>query len=434
MIRLHPFQGYRYDPERSGPLEDLVTQPYDKITSGMLDRYLAKSRFNVAHVIKNSDYAEAGLLFAEWIRSGFLKPDSAPCLYPYEQRFRFENGTVARLGVIGLVPLDDGESAVKGHERITQKAFDDRLELIRRTESNDGLIFSLYSDPQLTAEQALRDVTRTDAPVIDLEDEFGVRHRLWKVEDRGLQERISAPIHGKKLYIADGHHRFHTALAFREECLNQGWKPSAVESFDKRMMALFNMDSPAVKILPTHRALKNLEAFEPTGLINHLERHFEVLPQGDLPTLLSSMRGEGRRLGMVLPAGCYLLVLKSSPSEIIPKLTESGRELDVNLLQDGILEPALGIDRSRVSAGDNLDYFRDAENMIARIREGSCQVGFLLNPTRLDQVRRIADEGSRMPPKSTDFFPKLLTGLVFMKMQIARDLAGLSPQREKQVS
>jgi len=278
MAELYPFRGYRYDEAKVGNIGDVVTQPYDKISPEMRLAYLERHPDNVARVIKNPDYQDAAEHLSRWIADGVLKGDQVPSFYPYEQVFEYEGASLSRLGFIGLVSLDDENLAVKGHENVLKKPLEDRLRLIRANEANDGLIFTLYSDPEMGVDGALSEFTAQHGPVCDLHDEFGVRHRIWQLPESGISERIVDSLRGKPLYIADGHHRFQTAVSYRQECLEKGWHSEAVESFDKRMVALFNMDSPEVKILATHRAIRNISAFSGEHLVNQLEAFFQVRP------------------------------------------------------------------------------------------------------------------------------------------------------------
>lgn len=420
MARVYPFRGYRYDPEKAGPLDRLVTQPYDKISDRLLDDYLARSPYNVAHVIRNSNYQEAGTYFRSWIDQRVLRQDPSPSFYPYEQSYTYEGKEYSRLGFIGLVGLKDSDLAVRGHERVLQKPFEDRLNLIRQTESNDGLIFSLFSDPAQKVDTALSKVAGRAAPAIEVTDDFGVRNRLWLLSDPDLQRQIVDSLRTAMLYIADGHHRFETACRYREECLERGWYPEGVESFDNRMMALFNMEAPGLQILPTHRAVRNLPDLDLRVLLKQLGKYFRLSQLRDLEELDTFMATENHALGMVSrgPLTFHGLVLRDSPTGFMPQIEGKARELDVNILHQGILEPFLGIGRLELEKESHVDYYRDRKSMIDQLIEGRHELAFLLKPTRLEQVRQISELGEKMPQKSTDFYPKLLTGLVFMKMMI----------------
>ena len=423
MPRLYAFRGHRFDPQMVGNLDDVVTQPYDKISEFLRRRYLDRSPFNVAHVIVNSDYEAAGRAFAGWISQGALRRDEEPSLYVYQQSYTWEDRGYERTGVIGLVSIREAAASIKGHEKTMSGPLQDRLHLLRQTEVNDGLIFSLYQEPARHTDLLLEEVMAGGPPLIDVADDSGFHHRLWRIEEQGIQEELNEILKPLTFYIADGHHRFQTAVHFMQECEEKGWKPGAVESFDKRMMALFNMESPGLRILPTHRALRDLVDFNLEEFLSVLASQFEVHPQGSLEELRSLLDRSARTLGMI--SGRPLKAYSLRPREGLPsgpqELPGSAPDLDVNLLHHGILEPLLGIARAELAAQSHVDYFRDADRLAEGIEAGDYSLGFLLRPTTLEQVRRCSDEGTMMPQKSTDFFPKLLTGLVFSKMVISKD-------------
>jgi len=427
MAELYPFRGYRYDPARIGDIGDVVTQPYDKITPAMSQRYLERHPQNVVRVIKNPDYKDASDQLDSWINTGVLHADEAPSVYPYEQIFEYEGTSLSRIGVIGLVGLDDENLSVKGHENVLTQPLQDRLNLIRANEANDGLIFTLYSDSEMSVDEALADFADHHEPVYELYDDYRVRHRLWQLPKSEVSGAIVGALRDKPLYIADGHHRFQTALLYYQECLAKGWKPAARESFDKRMVALFNMESPEVKILATHRAVRNLSDFRADQLISRLQDFFEVHEHGDVRELFNSLEDVRHQIGLMtaIPSRIYRLSLKPGALEdelFMPRVSGIARELDGNLLHEGILDPMLGIGPEELAGQRYVDYLRDRNELAAGIRKGRFQAGFFLNPTTVEEVKTISELGEKMPQKSTDFFPKLLTGLVFMKMEIDKGL------------
>lgn len=424
MANLYPFRGYRFNPEKSGGLDRIVTQPYDKISVSLRRDYQKRSPYNVAHVICNSDYEAAGKRLKEWIAEGALDRDDSPCLYVYRQTFHIEKEMVERTGVICLVSLEHAEQTVKGHERVLDGPLQDRLQLLKATEMNDGLIFSLFSDPTKSSDRLLG-LAATAAPAIEVRDDFEVTHHVWPIRDKETNARILQIIDPLTLYIADGHHRFETACTYARQCREKGWRPSAVESFDKRMMALFNMEGTGLRILPTHRAVKGLADFNQLVFLESLKSDFIVGKQGSLEDVRSEME-TGKKLGLVVgqPERFYLLSPLKEDLESLKKLTPSDRNLDVNLLHMAILERLLGIGPKELATQSNVEYHRDPKVVVDRVRSGECQIGFFLRPTKLAQVRACSEAGVKMPQKSTDFFPKLLTGLVFSRMEIDKESLG----------
>jgi len=425
MANLYPFRGYRFNPEKSGELDRVVTQPYDKISVSLRQDYQKRSPYNAAHIICNSDYEAAGKRLKEWIAEGALARDDSPCLYVYRQTFQIEKESVERTGVICLVSLEHAEQTVKGHERVLDGPLQDRLQLLKATEMNDGLIFSLFSDTTKRSDRLL-DLVTTAAPAVEVRDDFEVTHHVWPIRDKEINAKILQIIDPLTLYIADGHHRFETACTYARQCREKGWRPSAVESFDKRMMALFNMEGTGLRILPTHRAVKGLADFHQRVFLESLKSDFIVEKQSSLEDVRSKLEIETKRLGLVLgqPERFYLLSPLKENLRSLNKLAPSARNLDVNLLHVAILEQFLDIGPKELATQSNVEYHRDPGSVVDRVRSGDCQMGFFLRPTKLSQVRACSEAGVKMPQKSTDFFPKLLTGLVFSRMEIDKENLG----------
>lgn len=423
MAHLFPFKAFRYSSALVQNPADVVTQPYDKITPDMRSRYLERHPFNIVRVIKNPDYQDASSHLKRWIEESVLERDPVPGFYPYEQVFEFEGEKERRMGFISLVSLRDSNLAIKGHENILSEPLEDRLNLIRQTESNEGLIFTLYSDPQLSADRILDECTSAAPPLMNVVDDYGVTHRLWTITDPAAQRAINEALGNLPIYIADGHHRFQTSVLFCQECEDKGWRPAAVESFDKRLIALFNMRAPGLRILPTHRGIRNLGAFDRASFLRALGQFFDSSDVDSWPSLKQRMAENEHRIGLVLGTPPLFFLLQPRPDAFaapafLPALESPARELNVNLLHEGILKPYLGIGKEELASQRYVDYFRDPAELIAGVQESRYQLGFILNPTTLEQVRLISEKGEKMPQKSTDFYPKLLTGLVIMKMEI----------------
>jgi len=425
MAEVLPFRGYRYSREEIADLGDVVTQPYDKISEQMQQEYLKRHRYNIVRVIKNNDYANAGETLNQWIQSGILKQDDSPSFYPYEQTFHFEGQSFSRLGFMGLVSLEADPDSVKGHERVLDRPLEDRLNLIRSTEANEGPVFMLYSDPSMQVDQLIRRFTQDHAPIIEVTDGDGNRHRMWQACEKDLHQQIGDILSGSQFYIADGHHRYKTSQLYYQECQARGWKVVGGESFDKRMVTLFNLDSPELKILPTHRGIHNLKEFDLEQFLSRLEPDFQVEKVATLGELEAAMEGPGVRIGLAVQDNptYYLLQLRKSTGDeptFMAGITGALRQLDVNVLHEGILNACLGVDARQSSGQAQVAYFRHRGELLAQLEQGDLQAAFILNPTRLDEVRELSEQGEKMPQKSTDFYPKLLTGLVMMKMEIGK--------------
>jgi len=425
MTEVLPFRGYRYSREEIPDLNDVVTQPYDKISEQMRQEYLKRHRYNIVRIIKNNDYENAGGKLDRWIQTGILKQEDSPAFYPYEQTFHFEGQSFSRLGFMGVVSLEADSDAVKGHERVLDRPLEDRLNLIRSTEANEGPVFMLYSDPSMQVDQLIQGFSQDHEPIIEVTDGDGNRHRMWQMCDEDLHRQIGEILSGSQFYIADGHHRYKTSQLYYQECRAKGWKVVGGESFDKRMVTLFNLDSPELKILPTHRGIHNLKDFNLEQFLSSLESEFQVEKMADLAELEAAMQGPGVRIGLAVQnhSTYYLLQLRKrtgGETTFMAGITDALRQLDVNVLHEGILLACLGVDARKPSGQAQVAYFRHRGELLAQLEQGELQAAFILNPTLLEEVRELSEQGEKMPQKSTDFYPKLLTGLVLMKMEIKK--------------
>jgi uncharacterized protein (DUF1015 family) len=435
MANLHPFRAYRFNPEITGDLEKVVTQPYDKISTALQEEYYRRSPYNVVRVTKNyekiqdpdTDYPDAAATFLQWLEQKALIQDSAPGFYAYDQEYEIDGERKVRRGFVGLLDLKHSGSAILPHERTLAEPKMDRLRLMRCTESNDDLIFMIYTDDKLAVNRLLEESLSGTSPEIRVKDDYGAMHKLWQVNKPEMVKKIQAAMVPEELFIADGHHRFETALNYMKECEGNNWKPAGTESFDKRMVACFNSADEGLTILPTHRLVRDLANFDSQRFLKASEQYFLVEPADSAEALWNRMK-ENRANASVF--GFYardirkfiLLRLKeeSKTDPVLLAHSEVYRDLDVSILHTLILERLLGIDEAKLVAQAHVDYARDRTACIGRVDQGEYQAVFFLNPTSVQQVQRVALVGERMPQKSTDFYPKLLTGLLFMKMEIKK--------------
>jgi uncharacterized protein (DUF1015 family) len=402
LARIYPFQPLRYT-EKAGSLDHLVTQPYDKISPEMRTRYLGLSPYNLVRIIlgerlpddsETSDiYTRAANHLNDWTRGGILVRDAEPAIYPYFQEFT-EPDTGERLvrkGFIALGAVEDYSAGiVHRHEQTLSGPKKDRLELLRHTHAHYGQLFMLYPDPEGAIDRLL-DECATTQPLAQVGDEYGAAHRLWRLPNAGPIQQLMAD---KKLLIADGHHRYETALAFRNE--NPGL-PGA----DRVMMTFVNMYSPGLKILATHRLVNGLADGFQDRLLQSTTAGFDVRELGSAEELQSLWRDSGGRTVIGAAIGSRLF-----------SFTEKGSGgLDVRVLHEKLLGQALGIGEQAVREEANLRYIRGLEPALEQARKGAAQIAFLLKPTSIQQVADTSFAGGVMPQKSTDFYPKLLSGL-----------------------
>jgi len=412
LASVKPFQPYRYSAQAGDPAT-LLTQPYDKISPQMQARYLAASPYNLVRVILNqkrdSDnaadnvYTRSARYFEDWIRQGILAQDPAPGFYPYFQEFEVPDTgePLTRKGFIGLGKLEDyGAGAVYRHEETLVGPKKDRLEVLRHTRAHFGQLFMLYPDRAGSVDRELNQATQ-GAPLVDVSDEYGARHRLWSATDAARVARIQELMAPMKLLIADGHHRYETALTYRDEHPDD---PAA----QYVMMTFVNMYSPGVKILATHRVMHNLPDFSGGHLRSKATGAWSAKTFDSLAELkheLNTAAPQTVRIGAVTSSGVLLL---ARPRQ--------GGELDVPVLHEEILGKWLGIGQDAVREEKHIDYVRGIDAAAAVVQERSAQVAFLLDPTPVEEMARVAFAGGVMPQKSTDFYPKLLTGLAIYRL------------------
>ncbi len=402
MATIFAFQPYRYTP-KAGPLQDLVTQPYDKISPEMQQRYLRRNPHNLVRIIlgerhesdnaRDNVYTRAAQYLNDWIAQGFLERDSEPALFAYFQEFENPDTSerLVRKGFIGLGAVEDySAGVVYRHEQTLSGPKKDRLELLRHTHAHFGQLFMLYADPAGEIDRML-DETAQSQPAGDVTDEYGARHRVWKIADPARIERIRSLMADKKLLIADGHHRYETALAFHKE------NPQLPGS-DRVMMTFVNMHSPGLTILATHRLVSGVDTPNFPG---RAREYFDMEEIGSAQELKQAWQREAGKT-----------IIGAAIGDKLYRLTafDAANQLDVRVLHDVLLNRVLGIDEEAVRDEKHLRYIRGLDAAIEQARDGKAQIAFLLKPTSIEQVAEISFAGGVMPQKSTDFYPKLLSG------------------------
>jgi uncharacterized protein (DUF1015 family) len=447
MAQVYPFRAFRYNPERA-PFDRVLTQPYDKISPAMQEKYYAADPHNLIAVEKgrahpgdttqNNVYTRAGAAIEDWIRNKIIVQDPAPSFYAYTQEYTVP-GTEerrTRRGFIGAGKLEEYSAGVVfRHEHTLSGPKADRLELLRQTKMHTGQLFMLYSDPQRRIDGILTEAEAAGPPATEMRDEYGVVHRLWVIAESQRVAAIQKAMEEEKLVIADGHHRYETALNYRKERPTHGGKIDPHAPSERAMMSFFNTRSEGLTILPGHRVAAHIHDFSWSGVRRYLEPWFaaEAFPfsseekraeaQKKFLGKLVSAR-EKRGIG-VYPAAepqkraFYVLTLREGVNlaQLLPNVSPLQRELDVVLLHEGILEPALGITPQAVAAEANLTYEREASAALGAVDSGRAQISFLLNPCDVEQVIKIATSGEVMPQKSTDFYPKLMSGITMYRVE-----------------
>jgi uncharacterized protein (DUF1015 family) len=440
MADIHPFRAFRYDAQQVSPAQ-VVTQPYDKITPALQDHYYAASPYNLVRIIlgrreendnpANNVYSRAAAHFRHWRQQGILRQDSLPSFYVYSQRFTLP-GTASELerrSFIALGRIEDySASVVFRHEQTLAKPKADRLDLLRATRAHFGQIFMLYEDSgqveSLLATTADPAIAVTDVAITD---EYGVVHRVWQVSDPRLIDSVRTAMSDKKLIIADGHHRYETALTYcneRRAADSPNAQPAPGPSkapYEFAMMTFVNMNSPGLLILPTHRLVHSLPSFSQEAFRNSARAFFdidEIDPALDAPRATTILRESGRAGTTILAVTANRAFLLHHPNPNTPQvfadLSIRQQALDVVQLHKCLLEKVLHLSEESIRNQQNISYIRDAAEALAQVRNANgphADIAFLMNPCRMEQVRNIAFAGEVMPQKSTDFYPKLLSGL-----------------------
>ena len=414
MPNVVPFRPYRYT-DKAGPLDNLVTQPYDKVTPAMRTTYLNRSLYNFVRIIlgepssadtdTDNVYTRARQYLQRWTADGMLERDAAPGFYPYFQEFVVpETGErVIRKGFIGLGPVVDySDGVVHRHEQTLSGPKKDRLDLLRGVRAHLGQIFMLYSDPKQEVDRLL-DEASSRPPLASVADDFNAVHRLWRTCNPDVVSSITRVMEDKKLLIADGHHRYETALAFRKE------NPD-LPTAERVMMTFVNMNSPGLRILATHRLVNGLRDLNAAELATKIQSSFQV-------STLDSAEALQRRWSQMAPETIRIGVAVAGTDKIF--LLEASRQpgqLDVGFLHQALLQGVLGIGEEAVRDEKYLSYVRGLSAAVDGVRQGEAQVAFLLEPTTVEQVADVSFSGGVMPQKSTDFFPKLLSGFTIYNL------------------
>ena len=430
MANIAPFHGIRYNSHKVGDLSKVVSQPYDRVRYGLQDRYYDLHPYNIVRIIRGREhpndmasdnvYTRARDYFDTWLDAGYMLRDPRPAFYAYHQTFTLPDGTeLTRRAFIAALELVEFEAGiVLPHERTLAGPKVDRLNLLRATKTNFGQIFMLYPDAENRINAVFDAAISGRRPDADVREMFerDVRQQLWVVDDPEVTAQVVAEMAPKQgLIIADGHHRYETALNFRREMREQfpGAPPNA--GFNFRMVTLVSLDDPGLTILPTHRLMHSYTAKTTAQLLSDAAQHFEVLPLPDGEALSAAMAeasATDRRIGFY--DGRYYLLRFTDPgimAQIAPDRTEEWRMLDVTVLHELLIERVMGITKEEVESKDKIDYYRDLEDAIAKVDAGEAQCVFIMNPTRMSEVRACSEQGAKMPQKSTDFYPKVITGL-----------------------
>jgi uncharacterized protein (DUF1015 family) len=438
MMEVKPFRAFRFNAEVVGDVGNCIAPPYDIINPAQQQTLYEKSKYNIVRIIKgktapsdtadDNPYTRAAEYFNNWIEKGVLKQDSEEAVYAYIQDFDLASTAFQRLSFIALAKLEEFGKTVRDHEQTFDEPKIDRLNLKRATAADFGSVFMLYEDEQNIAEDII-EAAADQKPLIDFLDEQNVRHRLFAITAKDDIDAITKMMLDKSCIIADGHHRYGTALLYSKESAN----PAA----GYQMLAFANTRHDGLVILATHRLVGNLKDFDAVKLIASLKENFEITEYkfgarpGDkaaakqkmLAQLKTEYDHDKTTFGIYAGNNAFysaILKNKQAMDSFAPNMSPQWRSLDVSVLHKLVFEKLLGIGEKQLADGSQLEYIKDADSAIdesiAKVDSGQKQVAFFTNPVKMQQIKMVTDAGEKMPQKSTYFYPKIYSGLTINKL------------------
>ena len=412
----------RYNTFLAGKIGELCCPPYDIISEEERLGYIAENEYNVIRLELPKEggdvYKTAGEVLDMWRNTGVLVHEIKPAVYIYEEEFNAYNKRSSVKGIIVRVKVEEfSKGVILPHEFTLSKAKADRFNLMKATNCNFSQIYALYMDEEHTT---LKTINRLSdrKPDQKFTDSDHVTHKLWIITDEKVIEKLVNDFADRKLYIADGHHRYETALNYRNYCRENGISKEG-DPQDYQMMYLVDMQHPGLVVFPTHRMVRDLESFDKDEVLKGCEEYFDIkkfTSVGNINSELAKQYKQGKKaFGFYCGKGeWYLLVLKDIEvmADVLPDLSEASQQLDVSVLHSLILEKTMGIDKENMANQINLTYTKFFEEAIMKVDKGEFQCSFILNPTRVTEIRDVAAAGEKMPQKSTYFYPKMITGMV----------------------
>lgn len=430
MATIRPFKGTRYNPEKIDDLSAVISQPYDRVRHGLQDKYYDQSKYTIVRIIKgkevpgdneaNNVYTRARDYYQSWLQEGILMREKSPALYVLHQTAALPDGsTKTRKGLIAALELSKfDEGVVLPHERTHSGPKVDRLNLMRATEVNFGHIFMLYPEGRIND---LLDAAIKEQPGFELRElfEHDVVQQFWPVTDpQVIQAVVEEMVPRRNLIIADGHHRYETAINYRDEMRAKYPDAPPNAGFNYRMVTLVSMEDPGLVILPTHRLIHSYDQMSGQEALERAKEYFEVTPVADQAAMEAALaKADTSRPRFGFYDGTYAALALRDPTaleKLLPNRSPGWRLLDVSVLHEIFIERVLGMDKAIVEAKTNIKYLRDPQMGYDNVDQGKANFLLVMNPTRMEQVRDCTQAGEKMPQKSTDFFPKVIGGLVMM--------------------
>lgn len=423
MTKIKPFKAFVYNQKNIADLSQVVCPPYDIISPKKQEYFYNLSPYNLIHILLGKDvagedkYAQAAQYFKDWQKQNVLIQETTPAIYFYSQYYTLKGEKKTRLGFVALMKLEEKNSSVFAHENTRKEPKEDRLKLLKRVRANLSPIFAVCKDEKRIIQRTCVRL-QNQAPFIEVTDDEKILHRVWRIEDPDTIALIQAGMAQENVYIADGHHRFEVARAFRDEMMKKGQGASEEEGYNYIMTYFTNTDFRGLTILPVHRLVTADIPFSTQQLETSLSEYFhieEIKGKGRFFFLMNKGGRSEHVLGMYKDKKFMLLRLKNikTVDKIIHDKPKEYRLLDVSIFNYLILKRILEID---IESKDALEFSQDEDECIKCVDEHHAYVAFFFNPVKIEQVIAVALQGERMPSKSTYFYPKVISGLLINKL------------------
>lgn len=441
MARILPFRGILYNPEKVPDLKAVVTPPHDIISPEEQEAFYEAHPQNMIRLIlgkifpqdtdDDNRYTRAAKSFRNWLDDDILRRDDKPAFYVTEMDYTIDEQVRTRLGFVALVELHEFEEGIiRPHEKTFSKTTTDRLNLIEACKTNFSPIFSLFADPSNKTSGLLRAAIQPLPPDQDFEDVQGFRHRLWRITDPEVQKEIGERLADRPVYIADGHHRYGTALAYRNKIKAQNPALDSDDPCNFVMMYLTSMHDPGLALRPVHRVVRQIDKGAVKGLLDKARSHFDVKAfdldaldyrKIENTSLGEAMTGTSRMIiGVAIQGDDRLHVLEAKEGVadrvLSQDMPEPLKKLDVTVVTKLVMEGVLGLNGPTLDDEGSIQYVSTVAEALHAVRQEKCPIALIINPTRLDQLQEVSDAGLIMPRKSTYFYPKVITGQVINKI------------------
>jgi uncharacterized protein (DUF1015 family) len=425
MVEIEPFRGFRYNKEQVGDFSLVITPPYDVINEEQKNEFKKGSSYNMVNLILGNDPLKVAETFKEWQETGILVRDEKESLYVYGQEFSYNKDRVRRIGFVSLVKVEELGKGILPHEKTLEKPFKERLALINATRANFGSVFLLYDDREKIIDGMMMDAINGVKPDLDFRDKEGIHHTMWRVSDEGFIQKIQKEMGQYQCIIADGHHRYRSALKFREE-------HPEIKGSGYTMCCFVNSFNEGLFILPIDRFIFGIENLDFEGVLERLKEEFEVEEIANKTELIreldntdvlvdksTNLKNHVFGLYSYSSKKSYLLKLinNSILEEYYPDDTDIYKKLDINILHKIIFEKILNISEEDQLKGTYIEYTKGPKRALEKLENGEYQIAFFVNAPLMREIFLTARAGETMPQKSTYFYPKIYSGIVINKIE-----------------